>query len=79
MTLRRKITFVPIIVKNAVCLAFRGRVLKLKISEVFPSTAGPGVGDLNRLEMHALSRGTGSQSHVALLEQRMAGCQLSPL
>lgn len=35
MTLRRKITFVPIIVKNAVCLAFRGRVVQLKISEVF--------------------------------------------
>ena len=35
MTLRRKITFVPIIVKKAVCLAFRGRVVKLKISEVF--------------------------------------------
>ena len=49
MTLRRKITFVPIIVKKAVCLAFRGRVLKLKISEVFPSTAGPGVGEKHEI------------------------------
>lgn len=41
--------------------------------------AGPGAGDLNRLEMHALSRDTGSQSHAALLEHRMTGCQLPPL
>lgn len=42
--LRRKITFVPIIVKKVVCLAFRGRVVKLKISEVFLPQLGQVLG-----------------------------------
>ena len=49
VTLRRKITFVPIIVKKVVCLAFRGRVVKLKISEVFLPRAGPGVGEKHKI------------------------------
>ena len=44
MTLRRKITFVPIIVKKVVCLVFRGRVVKLKISEVFLPQLGQVLG-----------------------------------
>lgn len=44
VTLRRKITFVPIIVKKVVCLAFRGRVVKLKISEVFLPQLGQVLG-----------------------------------
>ena len=44
VTLRRKITFVPIIVKKVVCLSFRGRVVKLKISEGFLPQLGQVLG-----------------------------------